>query len=108
MSEGLILDRCDARVLAEQIGARNIMAISGGRIGVRETGITLPVAAGYSVTVDLVANDTYVVRRVFRGKVKGEVQDVYCENVGEVAYVASCYVNRKFGEANGSHGSEEG
>jgi hypothetical protein len=86
---------CDARETARQIGGMNIMAISGGRIGVRDTGLTLPVAHGYSVTVDLAWDDTYTVRRVFTRKgvasVKGEVTNVYCDEVGEVAYQASCY-----------------
>ena len=92
---------CEARTLAQQIGSGNIMAISGGRIQVRRTGITLPVHAGYRVTVDLAGNDTYTVRRVFQrgGKtwVKGEMTDVYAEQVGETAYRASCYVNVDFG-----------
>src|ERR1039458_3283693 len=56
---------CDARTLAAQIGRMNILAISGGRIKVRGTGITLPCGNGYSVTVDLALDDTYTVRRVF-------------------------------------------
>ena len=91
---------CDARTLLAQIGRGNILAISGGRVGVRETGITLPVAAGYSVTIDLAANDTYTVRRVFtragRTWVKGERTDVYCEQVGETVYRASCFRNVEF------------
>ncbi len=94
---------CNATELAAQIGRRNILAISGGRIRVRETGITLPVAHGYRVDIDLAANDTYTVRRVFaRGAkqwVKGERTGVYCEDVGETAYQASCYVNVDFGTA---------
>jgi hypothetical protein len=90
---------CDARTLAAQIGPRTILAISGGRIYVRETGVTLPVSNGYRVTVDLAGNDTYTVRRVFTraGKtwIKGERSDVYCEQVGEVAYQASCFRNVK-------------
>ncbi len=92
--------QCDARTLMDQIGRRNILAISGGRVGVRETGITLPVAAGYSVTIDLAADDTYTVRRVFtragRTWVKGEQTDVYCDQVGETAYRASCFRNVEF------------
>jgi hypothetical protein len=93
---------CDAQVLVQQIGLGNILAISGGRIGKRETGITLPVSNGYSVTVDLAGNDTYTVRRVFTraGKVsiKGEVTDVYCDNVGEVAYQAHAFRSYEFPE----------
>jgi hypothetical protein len=92
--------RCDCEELTQQIGIRNILAISGGRVGVRKTGITLPVRYGYAVTIDLAPNDTYVVRRTFtrsgKTKVMGERTDVYCEEVGEVAYQASCYVNVKF------------
>jgi hypothetical protein len=91
---------CDAQALLAQIGRGNILAISGGRVGVRKTGVTLPVAAGYSVTVDLAANDTYTVRRVFtragRTWVKGERTDVYCDQVGETSYQASCFRNVKF------------
>ena len=88
---------CDVKVLVSQIGKMNIFAISGGRITARETGITLPVAHGYSVTIDLAPNDTYTVRRIFtrsgKATIKGEYQNVYCEEVGELAYQASCYQN---------------
>ena len=87
--------QCDNEELLQQIGSRNIFAISGGRVLVRETGITLPVSSGYSVEVDLAADDTYVVRRVFTraGKrwIKGERTNVYCDQVGELAYRASCF-----------------
>lgn len=93
---------CDAQVLKAQIGVRNILSISGGRVGIRETGITLPVSHGYSVTIDLAGNDLYVVSRVFTraGKVwvKGTVEDVYDTEIGRVAYEASCYVNVEFGK----------
>jgi hypothetical protein len=91
---------CDTQTLLAKIGRLNVLAISGGRVGVRETGITLPVAAGYSVTVDLAGNDTYTVRRVFtragRTWVKGERTDIYCDQVGEQAYQASCFRNVEF------------
>jgi hypothetical protein len=87
---------CNSRELLAQIGVGNVLAISGGRVQVRPTGITLPVRYGYAVTVDLNADDTYVVRRILkRGDrvwVKGELTDVYCDRVGEVAYKASCYL----------------
>jgi hypothetical protein len=92
---------CDARTLVTQIGRMNVLAISGGRVMARETGVTLPVGCGYSVTVDLDGNDTYVVRRVFkRGAkvwVKGEQTNVYFDEVGEVAYQASCFRNGEWG-----------
>lgn len=86
---------CDARTLVQQIGGMNLMAISGSRVRVRKTGITMPVSNGYSVTIDLAAGDTYTVRRIFkRGSqtwVKGERTNVYCDEVGEAAYYASCF-----------------
>jgi hypothetical protein len=92
---------CDVQQTIQQIGRMNLLAISGGRIERRATGITLPVGAGYSVTVDLDWNDTYVVRRVFkRGAkvwIKGEQRDVYCDEIGEVAYRASCFRNGPWG-----------
>lgn len=95
---------CDARELARQIGPANIMAISGGRITVRQTGITLPVTQGYSVTVDLAGNDTYTVRRIFkRGPktwIKGEEAGIYCDAVGDAAYRAACFRNVPFREGD--------
>lgn len=91
---------CDARELVAQIGRGNILAISGGRVLARETGVTLPVGHGYSVTIDVAADDTYTVSRVFKrsGKVfnKGQMTGIYCEDIGDVAYYASCYVNVDF------------
>jgi hypothetical protein len=92
---------CDTTTLLKQIGAPTLAAISGLRVMRRATGVTLPVGAGYSVTVDLAADDTYRVARVFkRGAkvwVKGEQTGVYCEEVGEVAYRASCFRNGPWG-----------
>jgi hypothetical protein len=86
---------CDAQTLVDQITPIVVLSISGGRILVRKTGITLPVSNGYSVTVDLAAGDTYTVRRIFkRGTktwVKGERTDVYCDEVSDAAYYASCF-----------------
>jgi len=93
---------CDHRQLLAQIGRMNVLAISGGRVRVRPTGIDLPVSNGYSVTIDLAADDTYTVRRVFKrgAKVwdKGTMTGVYAEEVGEVAYRASCFRSDEFGE----------
>lgn len=93
------------RTMAEQIGARNILAISGGRMIVDEAHgeIILPVASGYKVVVTYCrASDTYTVRRVMvRGaKVfeKGTITGVYCDQVGEIAYRASCFRDGSFGE----------
>ena len=87
---------CDATTLVSQIGMQNIFAISGGRIMVRPTGITLKVRYGYAVEIDLAANDTYTVKRVYskglNRTIKGELANVYCDEVGEVSYLASCYL----------------
>jgi hypothetical protein len=78
-----------------QIGRMNVLAISGGRVQSNADTLVLPVAHGYSVEIDLDASDTYNVRRVFTRagvrSVKGERTDVYCDELGEVAYRASCY-----------------
>jgi len=91
---------CDPGELLAQIGNGNLGAISGGRVTARPTGVTLPVGKGYAVTVDLAWNDTYTVRRVFTRAdkvwIKGEMTDVYCDEVGEQAYRASCFVNVDF------------
>jgi len=86
--------------IVRQVG-RNIWAISGGRVGqyrdARGTlcGVVLPVGHGYSVEIVLAADDTYTVRRVFtrsgRRWIKAERSNVYCDEVSEVAYRASCY-----------------
>lgn len=94
-----------ANTIVEQIGRMNILAISGGRgIATREGGLILPVGNGYKVTVDLdFASDTYTVRRIFvRGAktfIKGELTNVYCDEVGEIAYQASCFRSYSFGAA---------
>ena len=84
---------------AAQIGRGNILAISGGRIvKISETTIALPVRYGYTVEVEYDrGSDTYNVRRIFaRGLkrwVKAEWTTVYCDQVGEIAYRASCYLD---------------
>ena len=103
-------------VLKNQIGFWNIGAISGGRVYIdgatynREYKTTeqveLPVAYGYRVRITLGWDDTYTVSRVIVKNtkkgisevIKGTVEGVYCENVGEVAYKASCFRNVQFGE----------
>lgn len=94
-----------------QIGSMNVMAISGGRVEMihdnvtysdgtnadEPIGVRLPVAAGYRVDVVLDrASDTYTVNRVFvrGGKEypKGTMSGVYAEQVGDIAYAASIYL----------------
>lgn len=85
---------CNSRELVQQIGLGNLLAISGGRVIHRETGITLPVAHGYSVEIDLRWDDVWTVKRIYkRGAkvwIKGE-QEAYADEVSETAYRASCY-----------------
>jgi hypothetical protein len=96
------LRECSPRVLLDQIGTGNVMAISGLRVGrviawhdgdPYIAGVVLPVFNGWAVHVVLAADDTYTVRRVFRGNVRREWTGIYCENVGQVAYQASLYDN---------------
>jgi hypothetical protein len=97
-----MLRACSARVLLDQIGTGNVMAISGLRVGrviawhnndPYIAGVVLPVFNGWAVHVVLAPNDTYIVRRMFRGSVRREWTGIYAENVGQVAYNASLYDN---------------
>lgn len=90
------------REIVRQIGAGNLMAISGGRTLPIKGGVSLPVSAGYHVHVELEPNDTYTVTRWFArcGKFHqhGQVANVYAEQVGQVAYRASCHESYSDGE----------
>ena len=81
--------------IVRQLGRNNLLAISGGRVIQRETGITLPISNGYSLTIDLAWNDTYTVRRIFtrsgKATIKAQLEGVYCEDLGDVAYYGSCF-----------------
>jgi hypothetical protein len=87
--------------LLNQIGRMNVLAISGGRVRTADETVILPVASGYTVEIELAANDTYTVRRVFtRGVkrfIKGQIDNVYCDQVGDIAYEASCFRSNDFG-----------
>lgn len=99
------ISREQQQEIARQIGMMNILAISGGRIYALPDGIMLPVGNGYSVEVRLTPVDEYTVERVFtRTKVIDHVphkvkhshgmrERVFCDEVGETAYKASCYRN---------------
>lgn len=90
-------------MMVHQIARMTLFAISGGRVVPIEHGIKLPNAHGYAVTIELDGDDTYVVRRTFTRKPKGELlpvtylhgeaRGVGCERLSEVAYMASCYVS---------------
>jgi len=95
------MNSIEAKTILAQIGSMNFMAISGGRARLVDGVLVLPSGKGYTVEIELTASDDYTVRRVFnragRRFIKGEVERVYCDQIGEVAYVASCFVNRDFG-----------
>jgi hypothetical protein len=98
------MDTTQANELLNQIGPMNIMAISGGRKVLNGGVLVLPVANGYSVEIEYnEGSDTYTVRRVFtRGIkrwIKGEVTEVYCDQVGEIAYQAHAFRSYEFGAA---------
>jgi hypothetical protein len=89
-----------AETLLRQIGTMNVLAISGGRkfYGHDDEGVevTLPCGSGYEVRVKYIATrDTYTVTRGFkRGMnywIKGQMEDVYCEDLGETAYRAGMF-----------------
>jgi hypothetical protein len=93
--------------MLRQIGWGNVAAISGLRWKEEdELTVSLPVRHGYSVEVYLAPDDTYTVARVLTRRpkatpgnwapdpvrtVKGIVVGVYADQVGDVAYRASCY-----------------
>jgi hypothetical protein len=102
----------DEDVLIDQIGRMNIFAVSGGRVNITKNNqgetveVELPVGYGYRVSIKLDWNDTYIVSRQFvrKGVVtdKGTVDGIYCEEIGEVVYKASCFRNVEFGEKVGA------
>ena len=97
---------CDPVTLLRQIGTMNVLAVSGGRWGAILTaegypiGVVLPSSTNRVVEITLGGCDTYTVRR-YRQIVKGgrrgdyvlefDSAGVYCEQIGEVAYRASCW-----------------
>lgn len=91
------IDNTARQTIVRQIGTMNVLAISGGRVSALPDGIELPVGAGYRVRVRLTPADDYTVERVFvrSGQVfsKGTENNVYCDEVGEFAYRASCFRN---------------
>ena len=98
--------------LIDQIGRMNIFAISGGRVGVTKNNqgetveVELKVGKGYRVSITLGWDDTWTVSRQFvrKGIVsdKGTLTGVFADQVGEIAYKASCFVNVQFGEKVGA------
>lgn len=107
-----IIDRegrdCDPSEVIRQIGRMNLLAISGGvwaqlrdsETQERAIGVWMPCGTGRAVEVSLDFDDTYRVRRVRRivkgenknqGIVEHEVTGIYCDEVAEAAYRASCW-----------------
>ena len=94
--------------LIDQIGRMNIFAISGGRVGITKNNqgetveVELKVGKGYRVSISLGWDDTWTVSRQFvrKGVVsdKGTLTGVFADQVGEIAYKASCFVNVLLGE----------
>ena len=94
--------------LIDKIGRMNIYAISGGRVGITKNDqgetveVELKVGKGYRVSISLGWDDTWTVSRQFvrKGVVsdKGTLTGVFADQVGEIAYKASCFVNVQFGE----------
>jgi hypothetical protein len=85
----------DPAQLLRQIGG-NLLAVSGGRwIPYGFSSIRFPCGAGFEVLVTLEADDTYTVRRLFkRGAdwfLHGELTNVYCDDISERVYFASCF-----------------
>lgn len=97
---------CDPKVVRDQIGLMTVLGVSGGRWhSLRDkdgetVGIALP--CGTNRTVEVVLNflDLYTVRRyrtIVNGARKGETvveyeaQDIYCDQLSEVVYSASCW-----------------
>lgn len=96
------------RAMLAGIGNWNILAISGGRVEwLDDFTLNLRISNGYSVEVEYDRGwDLFTVRRVFtrteKGvkvrRVKGEMERVYIEDLGETAYRASCFRNGPWGE----------
>jgi hypothetical protein len=95
------MDNMQARELLNQIGSNTVAAISGGRARLAGDTLVLPVSNGYTVEIDLDSSDTYTVRRVFtRGYkrwIKGEISNIYCDQISDIAYDASCFRSNDFG-----------
>lgn len=88
----------DPYAVRDQIGMMNVLAISGGRwyYDNDAKSVILPVRYGYKVVVIYnEGSDDYTVQRIHvRGTkvtVKGEKHGIYNDNLGDIAYRASCY-----------------
>lgn len=95
------MNSTQAQELLNQIGRSTVLAISGGRVRLAGDTLVLPVSNGYTVEITLDPSDTYTVSRVFtRGVkrwIKGQIDNVYCDQVSDIAYEASCFRSNDFG-----------
>jgi hypothetical protein len=95
------MNSTQAQELLNQIGRSTVLAISGGRVRLAGDTLVLPVSNGYTVEITLDPSDTYTVSRVFtRGAkrwTKGQIDNVYCDQVSDIAYEASCFRSNDFG-----------
>jgi hypothetical protein len=87
----------DEGQLLNQIGAMNVLAISGGRRITQGANTLFPVSNGYFVTVTINNRDLYDVKLFKANKNKAAVvmdwDDIGAEIIHEVAYQASCFNN---------------
>jgi hypothetical protein len=96
------INREICKTMLKQIGAGNVMAICGGRY--ERSGplsVRMQVGQGYYVEVTYVeGHDWYRVERQYKRNgtfhVKGAVEPVYCDQLGDIAYRASCFHNGPF------------
>src|SRR5690348_6990990 len=95
MSDAWTIAPEERQTIVQQIGVMNVLSISGGRVRPLPDGVELPVSSGYRVRVHLTPSDDYTVERVqVRGGkeyVHGCRERVYCDEVGQAAYYASCF-----------------
>jgi hypothetical protein len=103
-----VLSEQQYKDMVDQIGRMNLLAILGGQVIRMSKGVRLPVSSGISVVIELNGNDTYTVKRASScarfGAVEtiydhGQRTEVYCEQLAETAYVASCYKSYDKGHA---------
>ena len=87
----------DEGQLLNQIGAMNVLAISGGRRITKDSTTLFPVSNGYFVTVTINNWDLYDVKLFKANKNKAAVfmdwENIGAEIIHEVAYQASCFNN---------------
>lgn len=96
------MNTTQAVTILDQIGRVTLLAISGGRIRYTGQAIILPVSNGYTVEIEYdEGRDTYTVTRVYtRGVkrwIKGQIDNVYCDQISDIAYEASCFRSNGFG-----------